>query len=188
MWELALRGARDNLSDVRMSGNQSAIKRAEEILFNVKIACIYSEAALQTVKLTNSPGTKLSESFPCENCKKSPCLDGQYVRRAGHGFRVLEVRSGRMGMVKKKTKKDPKKIIWDNGELSHGYEIFDSVAGEFLLKYCCREDSIIGDEIYGNEDSKLTILAKKNQQIVDVTSAADNENDSTILHDDQVKV
>ena len=30
MWEVALRGARDNLSDVRMSGNQTAIKRAED--------------------------------------------------------------------------------------------------------------------------------------------------------------
>ena len=80
------------------------------------------------------------------------------------------------------------KIRWDNAKLSHGYEIFDPVAGEFLLRYCCREDSIIEGEIGGNEDSKLTILAKKNQQIVDVTSAADNENESTILCDDQVRV
>ena len=192
MWDVALRGARDNLSDVRMSGSQFAIKRAEENCANVEIACIYSNAALKTVELTNRLGlgqNGMNRSLvQCENCGDNPCLDGQYVRRSGHGFRVLEVRSGRVGMVKNKTKKGQMKIKWDNGQWTNGFEIFDPVAGEFLLRYCCREDGIIEGEIEGNEDSKLTILAKKTQQIVDVTSAAGNENESTILLDDQVRV
>ena len=58
-------------------------------------------------------------------------------------------------------------------------EIYDFVVGQFLLRYCCRENKRFdGDEeIEGNEDSNLTILAKKCPQIIDVTSP-DNENDS----------
>ena len=190
MWDVALRGARDQLSDVRMSGSQIEIKRAEENCTNVEIAHIYSNAALQTVELTNrlclgQNGINHS-SFPCENCGDNPCIDGQHVRRSGHGFRVLEVRSGQVGMVKNKTKKGLLKIRWDNGKLSHGYEIFDPVDGKFLLKYCCREDDRLdkAEGINGN-DSKLIILSEKNPQIVDVSSIVDDDN--TILCDNKVR-
>ena len=186
MLEKALKSARDNLSDVGGSGNQFAIKLAEE---NVEIALIFSQAAAQTAKITNKFVSKCNETSPCDNCRGSPCLDGQYVRKAGHGFRVLEDRSGKVGMVKNKKKKGLMNIKWDSGPVSNGYELYDSVVGQFLLRYCCREDKRFGgdEEIEGNEDSKLTILAKKNPQIIDVTSA-DNENDSTKTCDDQVRI
>ena len=164
MWELALRGARDNLSDVRMSGSQFAIQRAEENCANVEIACIYSSAALQTVELSNRLGLGQNgmsrSSVQCENCGDNPCLDGQYVRRSGRGFRVLDVRSERVGMVKKKAKTDQMTIRWDSGQMSHGYEIFDPVAGEFLLKYCCREDNQLdeAEKINGIEGFTFVLI------------------------------
>ena len=186
MLEKALKSARDNLSDVRVSGNQCAIKLAEE---NIEIALIFSQASIKTAKLTNKFGSKSIETSPCDNCRGSPCLDGQYVRRAGYGFRVLEERSGKVGMVKTKKKKGLMYIKWDSGPVSNGYEIYDPVVGQFLLRFCCRENKRFdGDEeIEGNEDSKLTILAKKCPQIIDVTSP-DNENDSTKTYDDQVRI
>ena len=199
MWDLALEGARENLTAERMSGNQTAIKRAEENCINVEIACIYSKAAVQIVKLKNNFGTKWNETSPCDNCGKSPCLDGQFVRKAGQGFRVLEVKSGQVGIVKTKSKKGVMKIKWDCGKfnIQHGYDVYDPAAGQFLLKFCCREDNRIDNDEEkvdkeGEEEEEdytnLTILAKKNQQILDVTSAADDENERTVTSDDQVRI
>ena len=88
-------------------------------------------------------------------------------------------------MVNNKTKKGLMKIKWDNRQLSN-HEIFDHVAGKFLLKYCCREDDRLdkAEGINGN-DSKLIILSEKNPQIVDVSSIVDDDN--TILCDNKVR-